>query len=297
MGAPAAGFSAAGNNPMGFNPFAGKPAKDPFKSKLLELTARYKPLCGDVPEGHRFRVRGEILSDREDYFTVEFHCVMPGVINLPWAEYSSAELLIRHGPALELAEQVQKAVRRCPDRMGREITVSQAANLRVSRPDVWKRLTMSSKDYKSLPKEERTSRQGDPDERVPLPRPRGEGHYERRAEEARQVMDREVRNRASAVRPAEASPDRLSWSDEVDEEIPLPSRPVRAPAPFTEQRAGPSSQAEDRQGNLGGSNRGSSSVGRKLVPPAPTTRGSPPAATGTSVGTGERKVPLSTTGT
>jgi len=199
--------------------------KDSFRSKLRELTDRYRPICSEPPSGQRFRVRGEILPDGEDYFTVEFHCKMEGVIDLPWAEYSSADLQIRYGSALGLVRQVHTAVRRAPERLGIDINVYTALKMR-GKPS-WDRLQMSSKDFKALPREER--------ERVvqvetPKPRTQGsssKGFYEARAASAKSEME------AEASRPTEHSRvesfgsdhSRESWSDQVEREIPLPKAP------------------------------------------------------------------------
>jgi len=272
-------------NPAGASPYVRK-EKDGLRSRLRSLRERYEPLCSPPPVGKRFRVRAEILPDGEDLFTVELHCQLEGVINLPWAEYTSADLQIRYGSELELYESVQKAIRRAPERVGREISAYDALEAKRDHPKtIWARLLMSSKEYKNLPREEREAGVG-----RPQPAMSSGGYHQTRSDEARASMERTFRR--SQVPPED--PKRRSWSDEVEDEIPLPpaSGKTRADAPFTEQRVPvPSSSGRDHS-RLGEPGRKSSVTGQPQLGPS---QGRVPAATSVGAPTeSKRKVPFAT---
>jgi len=286
-------------NPIGFVPFA-KPAKDEFRTRILDLTRRYEPLCSEIPDGKRFRVRGEILSEKEDYFTVEFHCKIPGIINLEWAEYSSADLEFRFGTQIKLVELVLTAIRRSPERLGYELTYSTALLVKKEKSADWNRLMMPSKGYKALPREDRAqpaAKQASPP--VQGKKSDSRSYYSNRDEEARLAMerdllarrDREDRERrdhedrarrqddlarekkrdalASHTRgsaPAMDVPDRRSWSEQVDEEIPHHYEP-------RDRGVSLQDPAGDRVAPLPSSYTGGSSSREERTAPAPTTVG------------------------
>jgi hypothetical protein len=133
--------------PMGAQPPFPRKEKDDLRSKIMKAKARYEDLCDSV-DGHRFRVRAEILDNREDYITVEIGCELQGVISLPWAEYSTATLEIAYGSRLDLARKVKMMIRRSPERLGYDLDVVSALAMRGT--DGEAHLLMSNKDWKSL---------------------------------------------------------------------------------------------------------------------------------------------------
>jgi len=237
---------------------------DPFRAMLLKLRARYEPSSMSPPENGRFRVRGEVLPHGENYFTVEMGCIVKGVINMPWGEYPSSELEIRWGSKLELARLVLLAVNRSQDRIGKETSPESALRIKAERPDLWKILTMSAKDYKSLPREDREQGilpvRGQPKKAVP----QSSGFYSSSSEKAKREMETISRERARN------SLNRRSWSDEVDEDIPLP-HPGQTQAPPSQQRAGSDSRVPPPSSSAGRPAEGFS----RQAPPASTFSGEP----------------------
>lgn len=271
----------AGPINMGSNPYP-KKDKDDIRSKILRLREKYSSLCGDAPEGHRFRVRAEILPNGEDYMTVEMGCHVDGYLTIPWAEYASTDLEIRFGSQLERISSVQIMVRRSPDRLGYALSIPQALRIPKDSAD-YRRLLLSNKEFSRLPAQERSVRNVAPS--VPPPPP---SYYERESERARSEMNRLAsdyhastgapipeesrrpphpsgegpRTRNESTRPR-------SWSDEMDEEASSTAAQSRTPAPILEQRAGGSTYGND-------STASQSSQVRAM--PTPTTRGVTPQA-------------------
>jgi len=139
----------------GVNPYPIlKKDKDDLRSKILKLTEKYKSLCSSPPEGKRFRVRAEILLSGEEYLTVEMSCQVANVIQLPWAEYGSAELEIRYGSQLERLRTVLMMVRRAPGRLGKiGYNLTDAVRDLGTPTEKW--LSLSGKDYDKKSSEER----------------------------------------------------------------------------------------------------------------------------------------------
>jgi hypothetical protein len=238
--------NSAGNpagNPSGYSPYARK-EKDDLRSKIMKAKSRYEDLC-DVVDGQRFRVRAEILDNSEDYITVQMGCNLPGVVTLPWAEYSSADLEIRYGSSLDLARKVKMMIRRSVERLAITLDVQSALQLRGT--DAEKRLLMSSKEWKSL-KERQPVQPVQPTRSVagPLyaggpPATGGPGYYANASAAASEEMNR----RFLQLFPGDQGPAR-NWADSEVSSVPESSAPVPPPS----QQRGTSTSSEVAHGRV-----------------------------------------------
>jgi len=221
---------------MGAQGFAPK-AKDTIKSHLMSLRNRYEDIC-DAPDAHgnRFRVRAEILLSGEEYYTVEIGCVVQGVLNLPWAEYGSADLEIRFGSQIDRARSIKTMVRRSSDRLGREINIADA--LLLEGTDASRRLLMSNKEYSKLPAAERLGA------KLPQSSAGVLGFNAQRAVNASAQMQQQLHHSLNQqggvpLNPPDV-PGHQNWAEETSAQATL-RQSAAAPPPPTQQRGGQAS--------------------------------------------------------
>jgi len=131
---------------------------DVVAAKLRRLRALYEGSATSPPEGMRFRVVAELLSTGEIAYLITIGCEIPGVVSLPWAEYSSVDLELRFKSLLNLSSEIQTAVRRAPDRLGRVIDPSEASRMRGTKE--WDTLLLSGSSYGKVPAAARLAMKG-----------------------------------------------------------------------------------------------------------------------------------------
>jgi len=194
----------------------------------MKAKARYEPLC-DAADGQRFRVRAEILDNSEDYITVQMGCYLEGVVNLPWAEYSSADLEIRYGSQLDLARKIRTMVRRSLERLGFELDARTAMQYRGTAEET--QLLMSNKEWKSLlerqpAKPVRSTRPNPPGPMAPVPAPKAPvGYYDQQSADASRLMEEQFRKLFPGDNPI------VPWGDSESVTDSIPQASAQVPPP------------------------------------------------------------------
>jgi hypothetical protein len=192
-----------------------------MRSRIVKLSETYRGVCDEPVGNHRFRVRAEVLLSGEEYYTIEFGCVIENLVQVPWGEYSSADLEIKFGAQVERAKHLKTMVRRSSDRLGRKISFQEA--LRLEGSDIGKNLLLSNKDYSNLSREARDSiKESQAVVNPPAAQNRGsEGskslpYYEARAAEAKLQMQKEASKPPSPTKRWSDSPDSSGGEEEED---------------------------------------------------------------------------------
>jgi hypothetical protein len=253
--------------------------KDDLRTKIIKAKSRYEELC-DSADNQRFRVRAEILDNSEDYITVQMGCNMRGVITLPWAEYSSADLEIRFGSQLDLVRKVKMMMRRSVERLGYSLGIQDALDMRGTADA--DQLLMSNKEWKALSEQPvapaiRVQRPVAP--QVPPPSG-GTGYYAQSSAEASRVMN----ERFQALFPGDAGIAQ-DWASQESTDSNL--RPSVLPPPTQQRGSRDDVEAAhgQKRGNPAGGGKNpitrtpsvvhvpSPSTGPPVSIPAPTTTG------------------------